>query len=93
MTDELAALVADGRVRQQGTFNGNPLVMAAAQATLLEVLTPEAYKQLHAANEKLMAGCDRVIAEYGLPGAHRRPRLQGLRRDVDASRCASTATT
>jgi glutamate-1-semialdehyde 2,1-aminomutase len=67
MTDELAALVADGRVRQQGTFNGNPLVMAAAQATLLEVLTPEAYKQLHAANEKLMAGCDRVIAEYGLP--------------------------
>ena len=30
MTDELAALVADGRVRQQGTFNGNPLVMAAA---------------------------------------------------------------
>jgi glutamate-1-semialdehyde 2,1-aminomutase len=67
MTDELAALVADGRVRQQGTFNGNPLVMAAAQATLLEVLTPEAYTQLHAANEKLMAGCDRVIAEYGLP--------------------------
>src|SRR3954463_1823474 len=67
MTEELAALVADGRVRQQGTFNGNPLTMAAAQATLLEVLTPEAYKQLHAANEKLMAGCDRVIAEYGLP--------------------------
>ena len=25
MTDELAELVADGRVRQQGTFNGNPL--------------------------------------------------------------------
>ena len=40
MTGELAALVADGRVRQQGTFNGNPLVMAAAQATLLDVLTP-----------------------------------------------------
>ena len=32
--------------------------MAAAQATLLDVLTPEAYAQLHAANEKLMAGCD-----------------------------------
>ena len=25
MTDELAELVAAGRVRQQGTFNGNPL--------------------------------------------------------------------
>src|SRR6478609_255049 len=67
MTDELAVLVADGRVRQQGTFNGNPLTMAAAQATLLEVLTPDAYKALHAANEKLMAGCERIIAAYELP--------------------------
>src|SRR3954454_22974851 len=67
MTDELADLVAAGRVKQQGTFNGNPLTMAAAQATLLEVLTAEAYAALHAANERLMAGCERVIAEYGLP--------------------------
>jgi glutamate-1-semialdehyde 2,1-aminomutase len=67
MTEELGALVADGRVRQQGTFNGNPLVMAAAQATLLEVLTPGAYEWLHAANTQLMAGCDRVVSEYGLP--------------------------
>jgi glutamate-1-semialdehyde 2,1-aminomutase len=67
MTEELGALVADGRVRQQGTFNGNPLVMAAAQAALLEVLTPAAYEQLHRANAELMAGCDRVIAQYGLP--------------------------
>jgi glutamate-1-semialdehyde 2,1-aminomutase len=67
MTDELGELVATGAVRQQGTFNGNPLVMAAAQATLLEVLTPGAYEWLHAANERLMAGCERVISEYGLP--------------------------
>jgi glutamate-1-semialdehyde 2,1-aminomutase len=67
MTDELAELVADGRVRQQGTFNGNPLVMAAAQATLLEVLTPGAYERLHAANVQLMGACDRVISEFGLP--------------------------
>jgi glutamate-1-semialdehyde 2,1-aminomutase len=67
MTEELGALVADGRVRQQGTFNGNPLVMAAAQAALTEVLTPAAYERLHAANAELMAGCDRVISDYGLP--------------------------
>ena len=67
MTDPLAELVAAGKVKQQGTFNGNPLTMAAAQATLLDVLTPEAYTKLHAANEKLMAGCERVIAQYGLP--------------------------
>src|SRR5918997_1359816 len=67
MTEELGALVADGRVRQQGTFNGNPLVMAAAQAALLDVLTPAAYEQLQRANAELMAGCDRVISDYGLP--------------------------
>jgi len=67
MTDALAELIAAGQVKQQGTFNGNPLTMAAAQATLLDVLTADAYEQLHAANEKLMAGCERVIAEYGLP--------------------------
>jgi glutamate-1-semialdehyde 2,1-aminomutase len=67
MTDELAEFVADGRVRQQGTFNGNPLTMAAAEATLTQVLTAEAYERLHAANRSLMTGCERVIAEYGLP--------------------------
>jgi glutamate-1-semialdehyde 2,1-aminomutase len=67
MTDELGALVASGAVRQQGTFNGNPLVMAAAEATLLEVLTTEGYAKLHSLNEELMAGCDRIIAQYNLP--------------------------
>jgi glutamate-1-semialdehyde 2,1-aminomutase len=67
MTAELAELVESGAVRQQGTFNGNPLVMAAAQATLLEVLTPDAYAHLNALNDKLMAGCDRIIAEHDLP--------------------------
>ena len=67
MTAELGQLIIDNRVRQQGTFNGNPLTMAAAQATLLDVLTPAAYEQLHAANRTLMAGCERVIAQYGLP--------------------------
>jgi glutamate-1-semialdehyde 2,1-aminomutase len=67
MTDELGALVGSGRVRQQGTFNGNPLVMAAAEATLTQVLTDDGYATLHRFNEELMAGCERVIGEYGLP--------------------------
>jgi glutamate-1-semialdehyde 2,1-aminomutase len=67
MTEELAALVAGGAVRQQGTFNGNPLTMAAAEATLCHVLTADAYARLDAANRTLMAGCDDVIARYGLP--------------------------
>ena len=46
MSEELAAIVADGTVKQYGTFNGNPLVMAAAEATLTEVLTDDVYDEL-----------------------------------------------
>lgn len=67
MSDELAKLVADDTVKQYGTFNGNPLVMAAAEATLLEVLTDEAYVELEAKNKRLLAGCQDVIDRYGLP--------------------------
>jgi glutamate-1-semialdehyde 2,1-aminomutase len=67
MTEELAAKVADGSVHQYGTFNGNPLVMAAAQATLTEVLTPEAYEKLEAANGALLSRCQEVIDSHGLP--------------------------
>ncbi|MGZ5332976.1 MAG: aspartate aminotransferase family protein, partial [Solirubrobacterales bacterium] len=67
MTEELAALVADGTVHQYGTFNGNPLVMAAAEAALTEVLTAEAYEKLEATNKKLLERCQEVIDEHGLP--------------------------
>jgi glutamate-1-semialdehyde 2,1-aminomutase len=67
MTDELAALVADGTVHQYGTFNGNPLVMAAARATLTEVLTEDAYQQLERTNAALLSGCDEIIERFSLP--------------------------
>ena len=79
MSDELAELVETDAVRQQGTFNGNPLVMAAAEATLLEVLTPDAYAHLHGLNERLMEGCERIIGEYGLPAHTVGHGLEGLR--------------
>jgi glutamate-1-semialdehyde 2,1-aminomutase len=67
MTDELAAVIADGTVHQYGTFNGNPLVMAAAEAALTEVLTDEAYEQLESTNSKLLEGCQKIIDSYDLP--------------------------
>jgi glutamate-1-semialdehyde 2,1-aminomutase len=67
MTAELAGPIADGTIHQYGTFNGNPLVMAAAQATLTEVLDDDAYATLEDANRKLLAGCDELIHRYGLP--------------------------
>src|SRR5215207_3964446 len=67
MTDSLAEYVASNKVHQIGTFNGNPLVMAAAEATLLEVLTPDAYERLEQTNKALLGGCDAIIERYGLP--------------------------
>jgi glutamate-1-semialdehyde 2,1-aminomutase len=67
-TEEVMAVVDDDRVHQVGTYNGNPLVMAAARASLLEVLTPDAYGHLDALNERLLAGCQAVIEKYRLPG-------------------------
>ncbi|HWQ01333.1 MAG TPA: aspartate aminotransferase family protein [Gaiellaceae bacterium] len=67
-TDEVMACVEDGRVYQVGTYNGNPLSMAAARASLLEVLTPDAYAHLHRLNDRLLEGCGAVVDEYRLPG-------------------------
>jgi glutamate-1-semialdehyde 2,1-aminomutase len=67
MTETLADLITTGNVRQVGTFNGNPLSMAAAQAALTEVLTPEAYAGFEERDARLRAGLDDVIERYGLP--------------------------
>jgi glutamate-1-semialdehyde 2,1-aminomutase len=67
MTEELAQIVADGTVHQYGTFNGNPLVMAAAEATLTQVLTDDAYEKLEATNQALLGRCQEVIDRHGLP--------------------------
>jgi glutamate-1-semialdehyde 2,1-aminomutase len=67
-SEEVFEVVERGTVYQVGTFNGNPLTMAAARASLLEVLTPESYEHLDALEERLLSGCQDVIDRYGLPG-------------------------
>jgi len=67
-TEAVMACVEDGSVFQVGTYNGNPLSMAAARASLQQVLTPDAYAHLHHLNDRLMEGCTAVVEEYRLPG-------------------------
>ena len=67
MTEELGAAVTDNTVVQYGTFNGNPLVMAAAEAALTQVLTDDAYAKLESSNQWLLGRCDEIIEQYGLP--------------------------
>lgn len=51
----------------QGTFNGNPMSVAASLATLTKVLTPDAYEHLGVLGARLAGGMDAIIAEYDLP--------------------------
>jgi glutamate-1-semialdehyde 2,1-aminomutase len=67
-SEEVMSVVEDGSVYQVGTYNGNPLGMAASRASLLEVLTPEAYERLDALNDRILAGCTAVIEKHNLPG-------------------------
>src|SRR3954464_2364485 len=67
-TEEVMSVVEDGSVFQVGTYNGNPLTMAATRASLTEVLTDDAYRTLDALNGRILAGCTRVLGDYALPG-------------------------
>ncbi len=51
----------------QGTFNGNPMSVAASLATLTRILTADAYEHFATLGARLAGGMDAVIAEYDLP--------------------------
>jgi len=61
-------MVLDGGLEQVGTFNGNPLTMAAAKVNLTEVLTKDAYVRLDEINE-ILHGCEDVMERYDLPAS------------------------
>jgi glutamate-1-semialdehyde 2,1-aminomutase len=64
---DVMAMIDEDRVAQFGTFNGNPLTMAASRTTLTKILTPAAYAHFDALGEVLAGGLREVIAEHDLP--------------------------
>jgi glutamate-1-semialdehyde 2,1-aminomutase len=64
---EYMDLITTGEVLHLGTYNGNPLVMAAARATLTEACTPEAVERAMARNHRLVVSCQAIIDQAGLP--------------------------
>jgi glutamate-1-semialdehyde 2,1-aminomutase len=64
---EYMGLIATGEVLHLGTYNGNPLVMAAAKATLTEACTAETIGAAIALNRQLVAACQGIIDHAGLP--------------------------
>ena len=64
---EYMDLITAGRVLHLGTYNGNPLVMAAAKATLAEACSREQTATAIERNARLVAACQKVIDDAGLP--------------------------
>jgi glutamate-1-semialdehyde 2,1-aminomutase len=65
-TAEVMAHVANGDYEMVGTFNGNPLAMAACRAMLCEVATQEAYDRVEQLRLIAVEGLEREIARNGL---------------------------
>jgi glutamate-1-semialdehyde 2,1-aminomutase len=61
--------VASGGYEMVGTFNGNPLAMAATRAMLTEVATDEAYRRIERLRSRAAAALTAVIDEFALNGA------------------------
>jgi glutamate-1-semialdehyde 2,1-aminomutase len=61
-------VIADGTYEQVGTFNGNPLTMAAAKVLLLEILTPAAYRHLDDLGEEFVERVEETLTRHRLPG-------------------------
>ncbi|HEX5299609.1 MAG TPA: aspartate aminotransferase family protein [Streptosporangiaceae bacterium] len=65
-TGEVMSHVAEGGYEMVGTFNGNPLAMAATRAMLTEVATPEAYDNIENLRQRAAAGISQAIHDNGL---------------------------
>src|SRR4029453_3574860 len=66
-TDAVMEHITSGHYDQVGTFNGNPLAMAASAAALTEVLTPDAYHRIGRLQQRMVEGVEETLARTGLP--------------------------
>ena len=64
---EMMDTISDKRVVHQGTYNGNPLSMAAVRATLGTICTPEVMNATAARNERMLSDCQEIIERHDLP--------------------------
>ena len=68
-SQEVMSAITDGTYEQVGTFNGNPLSIAAAKAMLTEVMVPETYHHLESLQRHMRDGTEEIIRRHRL-GAH-----------------------
>ena len=66
-TEEVYGPVLRNEYDMAGTFNGNPLTMAASRAALVDVMTPEVYEHLGHIDAVMKEGLGKIIEQYDLP--------------------------
>jgi glutamate-1-semialdehyde 2,1-aminomutase len=66
-TEEVYGPVLRNEYDMAGTFNGNPLTMAASRAALVEVMTRDVYPGIARIDQAMKDGLTAVIEKYGLP--------------------------
>ena len=66
-TAEVMATIVSGEYDQVGTFNGNPLTMAAARAVLTRILTDNAYSHIAELQKMMVEGCSEISSKWRLP--------------------------
>ena len=64
--DSMDAITA-GRVLHVGTYNGNPLCMAAARAVLGEICTPDETARVIECNSRFVAKCQALLSSRAMP--------------------------
>lgn len=64
---EIMNHITSGEVLHLGTYNGNPLVMAASRAVLRDICTKDAIDDATQLNRSMLDKIDGIIAKYELP--------------------------
>jgi glutamate-1-semialdehyde 2,1-aminomutase len=64
--DIMANLMPEGNCQHSGTYNGHPLVVAAALAAVKAYLEPGFYVHIHAIAHQLVGGMNELFEKHGL---------------------------
>lgn len=65
---DIADALVPGEIAQAGTYGGNGIAVAAAQATLQELATGGPYERIERVGRSLMEGIAKLLENRGVPG-------------------------
>ncbi len=67
-TEEISKVIETRKMMHAGTYNANPVVIAAGLAALRDVLTADKYEGMRNLSDKLADGYRKILGEAGVPG-------------------------